>query len=199
MITCNWPDFTKRTAGTENSSLLSSQAIQFNCPVANWDRRQLAPNRHPRPQMRRAKVFSLSPHSSLLSPRLWAPSGGSGPLRRACAPFAAKAAQGWRSPLRRRRQGLAKNWAVGPSALPCAGGHPPQRPPQNPTANTPRHRRTGLRPPSPIPHSSRAPPRPPQTKKGVKVFSVPLRGPPWIKGVKVFFVPLRGPPWIKRC
>ena len=30
MITCNWPDFTKRTAGTENSSLLSSQAIQFN-------------------------------------------------------------------------------------------------------------------------------------------------------------------------
>ena len=32
MITCNWPDFTKRTAGTENSSLLSPQAIQFNCP-----------------------------------------------------------------------------------------------------------------------------------------------------------------------
>ena len=25
MITCNWPDFTKRTAGTENSSLLRSK------------------------------------------------------------------------------------------------------------------------------------------------------------------------------
>ena len=33
MITCNWPDFTKRTAGTENSSLLSGPhgEIQFNC------------------------------------------------------------------------------------------------------------------------------------------------------------------------
>ena len=33
MITCNWPDFTKRTAGTENSSLLRSkrpEQIQFN-------------------------------------------------------------------------------------------------------------------------------------------------------------------------
>ena len=68
MITCNWPDFTKRTAGTENSSLLSSQAIQFKCLVANWDRRQLAPNRHPRPQMRRAKGFLTIPYPLTPSP-----------------------------------------------------------------------------------------------------------------------------------
>ena len=60
--------------------------------------------------------------------RAQTPSGGSGPLRRACAPFAAKAAQGWRSPLRRRRQGLSPMWAVGPAALPCAGGFPRNAP-----------------------------------------------------------------------
>ena len=74
----------------------------------------------------------LTPLPSLLAfgrLRAQTPSGGSGPLRRASAPFAAKAAQGWRSPLRRRRQGLTPIWAVGPAALPCAGGFPPQRPP----------------------------------------------------------------------
>ena len=45
------------------------------------------------------------------------PSGGSG---QAVAPSNVT--------LRRRRKGLTSIWAVGPSALPCAGGFPPQRP-----------------------------------------------------------------------
>ena len=149
----------------------------------------------------------LSPHSSLLSPRLWAPSGGSGPLRRACAPFAAKAAQGWRSPLRRRRQGLSPIGAVSRKRPPLCGGIPPGNAPLQNHA------------PPPPPWSPATIPYPPQfprpsassaDKKGVKVFSaplrgskvlkvffVPLRGPSWIKRFKVFSVPLRGPPWIK--
>ena len=57
------------------------------------------------------------------------PSGGSGPLRRACAPFAAKAAQGWRSPLRRRRQGLSPYMGGRAFGPPLCGGTPPATPP----------------------------------------------------------------------
>ena len=61
--------------------------------------------------------------------RAQTPSGGSGPLRRACAPFAAKAAQGCRRQTPAAARGYALLWAVVPTALTCAGGHPPQRPP----------------------------------------------------------------------
>ena len=64
---------------------------------ANLRIRNYAAIANSRPQVRRAQVF-LTPHSSSLSPRSYAPSGGSG-------------------------------LAVGPAALPCAGGFPPQRPP----------------------------------------------------------------------
>ena len=71
------------------------------------------------------------------------PSGGSGPLQlRPCAPFAANSCgSGLGSANPRRPQGLRPFMAVGPTALPCAGGHPPQRPPLHHATLAPRRRR----------------------------------------------------------
>ncbi len=73
-------------------------------------------------------------------------------------------------------------WAVGPSALPCAGAAPPQRPPPKP----------GLTPPAPV-SSPPSPTAPLRRPKEARTFPAPLRVP---RGQKVlplqFFAALSG-------
>ena len=84
-------------------------------------------------------------------------------------------------------------WAVGPSALPCAGGFPPQRPPEKTRpasgALVPGHFPLSLAVLAALRGQKKCSSRPSASsadKKGVKVFFLPLR-----VDQKVFSVPLR--------
>ena len=76
---------------------------------------------------------SFSRHSLLAYGRLRArtPSGGSGPLRRACAPFAAKAAQGCRRQTPAAARGYALLWRSGLRPSLVQGLRPRNAPVQN--------------------------------------------------------------------
>ena len=168
----------------------------------------------------------LTPHSSPLTPRFWTPAGADAlrrlrPAKACLAPFAAKAAQGWRSPLRRRRQGLRPSGRSGlrPSLV---RGDTPRNAPLQPTARPATAAllfcHYPLAPPLPLPFPLspaadtpcpsvdqkvlRCSPRPSVDQRVSRCSPcpfAPLRGSKVLKVLKVFFVPLRGPSWIKRC
>ena len=71
--------------------------------------------------------------------RAQTPSGGSGPLRRACAPFAAKAAQGCRRQTPAAARGYALLWRSGLRPSLVRGDTPRNAPLQNPALSTVRH------------------------------------------------------------
>ena len=76
---------------------------------------------------------------------------------RPCAPCPANSCgSGLGSANPRRPQGLRPFLTVGPTALPCAGGHPPQRPPPKPVTSRRQRVCDAAAHPPPAPHLSPA-------------------------------------------
>ncbi len=86
-----------------------------------------------------AQDISLVPQFLLGRLRAQTPSGGSGPLRRACAPFAAKAAQGCRRQTPAAARGYALFWRSGLRPSLVRGDTPRNAPLQNHASSTVRH------------------------------------------------------------
>ena len=116
---------------------------------------------HRHTQQPHAGAQEISLVSCFVSVRLRArtPSGGSGAREqlRPCAPCPANSCgSGLGSANPRRPQGLRPFLTVGPTALPCAGGHPPQRPPPKPVTSRRQRVCDIAAHPPPAPHLSPA-------------------------------------------